>query len=310
MPERLFGGVETGGTWCVCAVGNGPDRIAARKQLPTTDPDETLRRIVDFFKRAPAVVAVGVGSFGPVDLHLGSHHWGEVMRTPKTGWSNAPIGRVLEHELGVPIRFDTDVAAAAMGEHRWGAGTDADSLCYLTVGTGVGAGLLLHGRPWHGIVHPEVGHMRVPHDLHRDPFPGVCPYHGDCLEGLACGPALAERWGSPAEELEPGHPAWELEAEYISAALANIVFTVGPDRIVVGGGVLGEPGLLAMIRRHLSELLGGYLQTPVLDPGLERYVVGPKLGDDAGVLGAIAMAQQQGEDTRPADASRTSLARP
>jgi fructokinase len=278
-------------------VGSGPDRIAAREQLPTTHPDETLRRIVDFFRHAPAAAAIGVGSFGPVDLHPGSPHWGEVTSTPKPGWSNTPIGRVLERELGVPVRFDTDVAAAAIGEHRWGAGRGSESLCYLTVGTGVGAGLLLEGRPWHGIVHPEVGHMRIPHDLERDPFPGVCPYHGDCLEGLACGPALAERWGSPAEELEPDHPAWGLEAEYISAALANIVFTVGPDRIVVGGGVLGQPELLAMIRRDLGGLLGGYLKSPVLDAGLERYLVAPALGDDAGVLGAIAMAQRHFEQT-------------
>lgn len=296
---RLFGGVETGGSWCVCAVGSGPDTIAVRERLPTTDPDETLARIVDFFRFAPAHAAIGVGSFGPVDLHLGSPHWGEVTVTPKPSWSNAAIGRVLERELGTPVCFDTDVAAAAIGEHRWGAGRGAESLCYLTVGTGIGAGLLLEGRPWHGIVHPEVGHMRIPHDLAKDPFPGVCPYHGDCLEGLACGPAVAGRWGSPAEELEPDHPAWELEAEYISAALANIVFTVGPNRIVVGGGVLGQAQLLPMIRRHLSGLLGGYLQTPVLDSGLERYVVAPALGDDAGVLGAIAMARQHVEETLP-----------
>lgn len=286
----LFGGVETGGTWCVCALGTGPTAIAAHERLPTTDPNETLGRIIEFFRRTPRPAAIGVGSFGPVDLHVGSTHWGEVTATPKPGWSNAAVGSVLEQELNVPVCFDTDVTAAAIGEHRWGAGRDAESLCYVTVGTGVGAGLLLDGRPWHGIVHPEVGHMRIPHDRARDPFAGVCPYHGDCLEGLACGPAIAARWGSPAEELRPDHPAWELEAEYIAAALANIVFTVGPDRIVVGGGVLGQSELLPMIRRHLSGLIAGYLQTPALDPGLESYLVAPSLAGDAGVLGAIAMA--------------------
>src|SRR5579875_208818 len=292
----LFGGLETGGSWCVCALGTGPEHILAREQLPTTTPLETLARIVGFFQAAEAPAAIGVGAFGPVDLHTSSPHWGEVTRTPKPGWSNAVIGPVLQRELGVPVRFDTDVAAAAIGEHRWGAGAGSDALCYMTVGTGVGVGLLLGGRPWHGIVHPEVGHMRVPHDLLVDPFPGTCPYHGDCLEGLTCGPALEQRWGRPAEQLEEDHPAWELEAGYIAAALANIVFTVGPDRIIVGGGVLGQATLLPRIRRRLRELLGGYLQTPVLDPGLERYVVAPALGDDAGVLGAIAMAESLAQE--------------
>lgn len=289
--DQIFGGVETGGTWSVCALGSGPDAIIAREQIATTDPADTLAQIVGFFRRNVTPVAIGVGSFGPVDLHADSPHWGSVTKTPKPGWSDAPVAGVLQHELGVPVCFDTDVGAAAIGEHRWGAGAGAASLCYLTVGTGVGAGLLLDGRLWHGLVHPEVGHMRVPHDLARDPFPGTCPYHGDCLEGLACGPALEQRWGRPARELGPDHPAWELEAGYIAAALANIVFTLGPDRIIVGGGVLGQERLLPLIRRCLDELLGGYLQTAVLDPGLERYVVPPGLGDDAGVLGAIAMAK-------------------
>jgi fructokinase len=272
-------------------LGTGPEQIVAREQMRTTDPQSTLARLIDFFRRNPAPSAVGVGSFGPVDLHVGSPHWGEVTRTPKPGWSHTAVGGVLQDTLGVPVRFDTDVAAAAIGEHRWGAGIGSRSLCYMTVGTGIGAGILLDGVPWHGIVHPEVGHMRVPHDLGRDPFPGICPYHGDCLEGLANGPALEQRWGCRAEQIEPGHPAWEIEAEYIAAALANIVLAVGPDRIIVGGGVLGHRALLSLIRRRLDELLGGYLQTPVLDPGLERYVVAPALGDDAGVLGAIAMAE-------------------
>ncbi len=275
----------------MCALGSGPDRIVAREQLRTSDPQSTVSQIVEFFRRNPEPVAIGVGSFGPVDLHVGSPHWGEVTRTPKPGWSDVAVGSVLEDALGVPVRFDTDVAAAAIGEHRWGAGSGCQSICYMTVGTGIGAGLLLNGRAWHGIVHPEVGHMRVPHDWQKDPFPGICPYHGDCLEGLACGPALEQRWGRRADLLEPGHPGWEMEADYIAAALANIVFTVGPDRIIIGGGVLGQPGLLALIRRRLDVLLGGYLQTPLLDPGLERYVVAPVLGDDAGVLGAIAMAE-------------------
>jgi fructokinase len=166
-----------------------------------------------------------------------------------------------------------------------------ENLCYMTVGTGIGVGLLLDTRPWHGIVHPEAGHMRIPRDREIDTFAGVCPYHGDCLEGLACGPAIAARWGRPARELERGHPAWELEAGYLAAALTNIVFTVGPERIVVGGGVLEHPDLLGMVRVRVEQMLGSYLRTPVLDPGLHQYLVAPALGDDAGVLGAISMAQ-------------------
>jgi fructokinase len=288
----LYGGVETGGTWCVCAVGSAPDSIIARTRLPTTDPQQTLAQIVEFFRQHPQTAAIGVGSFGPADVNPHSAHWGEVTTTPKPGWGDVPVGRVLERELAVPVCFDTDVGAAALGEARWGAGIGAQSLCYVTVGTGVGVGLLLDGRPWHGIVHPEVGHMRIPHDPAKDPFAGVCPYHGDCLEGLASGPAIAARWGHPAQELEAGHPAWELEAGYLAAALTNIVFTVGPERIVIGGGVLEHPGLLEMVRARVERLLGSYLRTPVLDAGLNRYLVAPSLGDDAGVLGAILMAQE------------------
>ena len=195
--SSLFGGVETGGTWCVCAVGTAPDEILAQEQFPTTQPQETLARIVEFFRAAPGPLeAVGVGSFGPVGLHRGSSTWGHVTTTPKPGWQHISVAPVIQDRLGVPVAFDNDVNAAAMGEYRWGAGRGARSLCYLTVGTGIGAGLLIHGKPWHGLVHPEVGHIRVPREreTERDSFPGTCPVHGDCWEGLASGPALAARW--------------------------------------------------------------------------------------------------------------------
>jgi fructokinase len=264
----------------------------ARQQIPTKAPLETLDRIVGFFKSAPAPAAIGIGSFGPVDLRVGSPHWGAVGRTSKAGWSHAIIAPTLEREIGIPVSIDTDTAVAALGEYRWGAGIGAESLCYITVGTGIGAGLLLNGRPWHGIVHPEIGHARIPHDLLSDPFTGVCPYHGDCLEGLASGPAIAARWGARAETLAPDHPAWVLEAEYLATAIANVILTVGPHRIIIGGGVLEQSHLLATIRARIGEQLGNYLQTPFLDAGLRRYLVAPALGDDSGVLGAIAMAQQ------------------
>jgi fructokinase len=299
----LAGGVETGGSWCVCAVGSCAGEILARERLATKDPEQTLAAIVSFFRQAPPVARIGVGAFGPVDLDPRSPTWGHVMATPKPGWQHASVARTLERALGVQVVFETDVAAAAVGEHRWGAGMGAGSLAYMTVGTGIGVGLLLGQEPWHGVSHPEAGHIRVPHDSARDPFAGVCPYHGDCLEGLACGPALAARWGRPAEQLEAEHPAWGLEADYIAAGLANLVFTVAPERIVLGGGVMAAPGLLQLVRGRLQALLGGYIQSPVLAGGLERYLVAPALGDDAGVLGAIALACQNS----PADRAHAGL---
>jgi fructokinase len=288
----IFGGVETGGTWTVCALGRGPASVTARERFPTTDPRQTLGRVVDFFRSHEPPAAIGVGSFGPVDVDPDSPHWGAVTTTPKPGWQHTPVATVLARELGVPVGFDTDVAAAAIGEQRWGAGRGAASLCYLTVGTGIGAGLLLGGHPWHGLVHPEVGHMRIPHDRDADPFDGVCPVHGDCFEGLASGPAMAKRWGTPAEELPGDHPGWALESGYVALGILNIICAVSPHRVIAGGGVFEHPALIAAVRRNLQQLLGGYLQTPLLLDGIDRYVVAPALGDDAGVLGAIAMAEE------------------
>jgi fructokinase len=288
---ELYGGVETGGTWCVCALGTGPDAIVAHERFPTAGPDETLERIVAFFRAHPPAAAIGVGAFGPLVLDPASPDWGSVAATPKPGWSHAPIATALSQRLGVAVTIDTDVAAAAVGEHRWGAGRGVPALCYLTVGTGIGAGLLINGRPVHGMVHPEVGHLRIPHDSARDPFAGACPIHGDCWEGLASGAALAARWGAAPRELPDDHPAWALEAEYVALGILAIVLVASPRRVIAGGGVLERPGLLDLVRRGLEDLLGGYLDAPELEPGLDRYVVVPELGDDAGVLGAIALAR-------------------
>jgi fructokinase len=288
---ELYGGVETGGTWVVCALGTGPRDLAAHEAFRTGSPEETLDRIVGFFAGHPLPAAIGVGAFGPVDLDPESPTWGSVTSTPKPGWGDTPVATVLRDRLGVPVRFDTDVNAAALGEHRWGAGRGADSLCYLTVGTGIGAGLLVGGRPLHGLIHPEVGHLRIPHDTGRDPFAGACPMHGDCWEGLASGKALAERWGGPVEELADDHPAWELEAEYVALGLLAIVCVASPQRIVVGGGVMERASLLGAVRGRLRALLGGYLRSDQLNEQIDRYLVAPALGDRAGVLGAIALAR-------------------
>jgi len=289
--STLYGGVETGGTWCVCALGSGPGELVADDRFRTREPASTLQDIVAFFSRGPRPAAVGVGSFGPVDAHVGSPTWGHVTTTPKPGWANAPVAPVLARGLGVPVAFDNDVTAAALGEQRWGAGHGVENLCYVTVGTGIGAGLLIEGRPLHGLVHPEVGHVRIPHDLRRDPFPGVCPYHGDCWEGLACGPALRERWGAEGRELSDDHPAWALEAEYLALGVLAIVMVASPHRVILGGGVMERPGLLELTRGRLRELVAGYMDQPLLGGDIARFLVAPALGDDAGVLGAIALAQ-------------------
>lgn len=288
----LYGGVETGGTWCVCAVGSGPEEIVASERFPTTGPEETLTRIVEFFAEGPKLQAVGIGSFGPVDLDRRSPTWGYVTSTPKPGWQHVSVGSVLAERLGVPVAFDTDVDAAALGEYRWGAGSGARSLFYLTVGTGIGGGLLIEGRPWHGLVHPEVGHIRVPRVADRDvDFAGVCPVHGDCWEGLACGPAIAERCGTKPEELGDDHPIWKVEAEYLALGILSIVLVASPERVIVGGGVIDHPSLLEMIGARVRELLAGYLETPALSDDVGSYFVRAALGDSAGVLGAIALAQ-------------------
>jgi fructokinase len=287
----IYGGVETGGTWVVCALGTGPDDITAEETFPTTEPEPTLARIAEFFERGPRPDAIGVGSFGPVDLDPASPTWGHVTSTPKPGWAHTAVAPMLAERLGVPVRFDTDVTTAAMGEQRWGAAAGVDSVCYLTVGTGIGAGLLIEGRPVHGLVHPEVGHLRVPHDRERDPFAGACPSHGDCWEGLAAGGAIGQRWGVDPRELADDHPAWELEAEYVALGILAIVFVASPRRVVIGGGVMARPGLLDAVRARLGDLNAGYLETPMLGDAIDRYVVAPALGERAGVLGAIALAQ-------------------
>jgi len=190
----------------------------------------------------------------------------------------------------VPVAFDTDVNGAALGEYRWGAARGCDPSIYLTVGTGIGGGLFAHGRLVHGLLHPEMGHIRIPHDTARDPFAGACPFHGDCFEGLASGVALEQRWGRRAESLPADHPAWDLEARYIGLALANYICTLAPQKIVIGGGVMQQARVLPLVREHTRRLLNGYIQSPLVAEAIDGYIVAPGLGSRAGVLGAIALA--------------------
>ena len=281
-----YGGVEAGGTKWVCAVGDGPDDIRDTVTFPTTTPAETIARTARFFTRNGELDAVGIGSFGPIDVGRG-----RITTTPKAGWGDTPLVAELRDELGVPVAFDTDVNAAALGEQRWGAAVGLDTFCYITVGTGIGGGGMANGRLMHGLVHPEFGHMRIPHDRDRDPFDGVCPYHGDCFEGLASGDAMRQRWGRPAEDLGDDDEAWELEAEYLALGLVNVICLLSPQRIVLGGGVPKQPSLLPLVRRRVQEVLAGYVDAAELANGIDGFIVPPALGDRAGVLGAIELAR-------------------
>lgn len=294
--SAVFGAVEAGGTKFVCAIGSGPDDVRATTRFPTTTPAETLARTIAFFRayqqQGGTLAAIGIGSFGPIDPDPHSPTYGLITATPKPGWANTDIVGAIHTALGVPVAFDTDVNAAVLGEARWGAAQGLDNAVYLTIGTGIGGGALVNGRLVHGLVHPEMGHMRLPRDPLQDPFGGVCPYHGDCWEGLASGPALAARWGRPAEELPPDHPAWPLQARYLALALVNIICVLSPQRIILGGGVMQQQQLFPLIRHETQTLLNGYIRSPALSAELEHYIVPPGLGGRSGQLGALALAQQ------------------
>ena len=289
-----YGGIEAGGTKFVCAVAADPDNILAETRFPTTNPEETLGRVVRFFQAQAQQVelkSIGIAAFGPVDLNITSPTYGHITQTPKPGWSHVDFAGLIRQALGIPVGFDTDVNGAALGEHRWGAARGVDTFVYLTIGTGIGGGGLVSGQLMHGLVHPEMGHMRLPHDREADPFPGICPFHGDCFEGLACGPAMQARWGQPAQTLPGDHPAWRLEAEYIAQALSNLIFTLSPQRIILGGGVMSQPHLFALVQQRVLALLNDYVQASQILEQIEKYIVPPELGASAGMLGAIALAQ-------------------
>jgi fructokinase len=276
----MFGAIEAGGTKFVCGIGTGPEDFVTT-QIPTTSPDATVAEALAWIgeQTSSRLSAVGIGSFGPVDLKTGY-----ITSTPKAGWRNYDLAGAVEKGLGVPVRFDTDVNAAVLGEARWGAARDVSNCLYLTIGTGIGGGAIVGGQIVHGLTHPEMGHIRIPHDVTADPYSGACPYHGDCLEGLASGPAIEERWGVPGRDLAPDHPAWILEAQYLAFGIANLVCTLSPERILIGGGVMRQSQLYEMIRRAVGRILGGYVEkVPEIGP--------PQLGELAGVLGALALAE-------------------
>ena len=301
----LCGAVEAGGTKFVCMVGTGPGDMREQSRFSTLSPEVTLRETLDFFRAASArhgqLEAIGIASFGPVDLHLDSPTYGFITSTPKPGWANVDMAGTIRDALAVPVGFDTDVNAAALAEWRWGAAQGLETFIYLTIGTGIGGGGLVNGRLMHGLVHPEMGHVRIPHDVAADPFAGVCPFHGDCLEGLASGPAMNARWLQPAEQLPDDHPGWMLEARYLALALVNFICTLSPERIVIGGGVMSKTSLYPLVRRQVLALLNNYVRAPPILEALDDYIVPPWLGGRAGVLGALALAQRLVEEPQGAE---------
>ena len=273
----IWGGMEAGGTKFVCAVASEDGGILDRAQFATESPVPTIAKAVDFFRAAGAargkLAGIGIASFGPVDLAAG-----RITTTPKPGWRNFGLADAIREKLGVNVAFDTDVNAAVVGEGRWGAARGLDTFLYLTVGTGIGGGAVAGRRLVHGLHHPEMGHIRVPHD---GSFRGVCPYHGDCLEGLACGKAMEERCGKPAETLPEDDPVWQEEARLLAHGLVNWICTLSPQLIIMGGGVMKHAGLFPAVRQNVALLLNDYVPIPDIVP--------PALGDDAGVLGAVAL---------------------
>jgi fructokinase len=292
--NKLFGGIEAGGTKFVCIVASGPDQVLEQARIPTTTPEETLGKTIEFFRpfvTSSQVDALGIGCFGPLDLDPASPIYGFITSTPKPNWSRTDVRGTLVRALNINVAIDTDVNAAALGELTWGASQGCDPSLYLTIGTGIGGGYIVNGKPLTGLLALEMGHIRIPHDLVSDPFRGNCPFHRDCFEGLASGPAIQKRFGSRGESIRDDDPFWDMEAGYIAAALVNYILTLSPKKIILGGGVMGRDFLFPMVRRKVRELLNGYAIHPSLLTDIHNYIVPPALGSRSGSLGAIALAQ-------------------
>jgi fructokinase len=290
MAEKLYGGIEGGGTKFVCAVGSGPDHIHNEIRIPTTNPTEVVQKVYEFF--APylnQLQGIGLGSFGPVDLEPSSSTYGYITNTPKPGWGNTNILGMFREKINLPIIMDMDVVIAALGEAKWGASKADSHSLYLTIGTGIGGGYIIDGKPLRGLTSLETGHIRIPHHLELDPFRGACPYHEDCFEGLAAGPAIEARFGQRGETLPDDHFFWDIEAGYIANALINYILTLAPKRIIIGGGVIQKSFMFPSVRKKVQELMNNYITHDMLSKNIDEYIVPPALGNRSGVLGAIAM---------------------
>jgi len=295
MTQKIFGAVEIGGTKITAITAKDLKTIMNKGVFPTISPKETLHDIIDFFKSTLSegefeYQAIGVGSFGPLDLNPESRTYGYITSTPKQGWQFFNIKQEIETALQTRVYLETDVNASALGEFFLYPENKIQNLVYITIGTGIGAGIIINGKIVHGLVHPEFGHIRIPHDFHQDPFPGICPFHRDCFEGLASGPAMSERWHMAPEKIPLDHIAWELEAEYISFAIANLICTISPEIIVFGGGVMQRHQLLKMVQMKTRCVLGGYIKSKSLEENISEYIITPRLKEDSGILGALSMA--------------------
>ncbi len=298
MAEKLYGGIEGGGTKFNCAIGDGPQNIVKEARFATTTPEETIGQVIEFFTPfLDQMYGIGLGSFGPFDVDPASPTFGYITTTPKPGWGNTNILGMLREKIHTPIAADMDVVVAGLGEARWGASKNDSHSLYLTIGTGIGGGYIVNGQPLRGLTSLEMGHIRIPHDLKLDPFQGACPYHGDCFEGLAAGPAIQARFGQRAETLTNDNPYWDVEAGYIAHALTNFILSLAPQRIIIGGGVMQKDFMFPLVRKKVQELLNGYISHDRIIDHMDDYIVPPALGGQAGVLGCIALAMNQPHST-------------
>lgn len=282
-----IGAIEAGGTKFVCGIGNEEGAILERVSFPTEHPDVTMKNVISYFQDKK-VEAIGIGSFGPINIDRSSPLYGHVTTTPKPGWGGFDFVGTLRKVFDVPYGWDTDVNAAAYGEAKWGAAKGLDSCVYYTIGTGIGVGVYSEGKLVHGLVHPEGGHVPVRRHP-QDDFEGGCPYHKDCLEGMAAGPAIEKRWKLKGSELPAGHEAWPMEAYYIAQSVTSTILMLSPKRIILGGGVMHQEQLLPMIRAEVLRNLNGYVSSPAILEHIDTYIVSPGLGDNAGLAGSLAL---------------------
>lgn len=283
-----LGSLEAGGTKMVCAVGDSDGTIYEQISIPTTTPEDTMPHIIDYFKEKE-IAALGIACFGPVDVNPDSETYGTILDTPKLPWRQYPILKVMQDALKLPMGLDTDVNGSCLGEVTYGTAKGLDSVIYITVGTGIGVGIVLDGRLVHGMLHPEAGHILIAPEA-GDEGHCICPYHSHCLEGLAAGPSIEKRWGAKAVELTERLEVWELESQYLAQAIVNLILTVSPKRIILGGGVMHQEQLFPLIRKKVPELMNGYIRTPQMQ-NMDNYIVPASLQDNQGIMGGIRLAE-------------------
>ena len=295
MTEKAYGAIELGGTKIVGLIAKDRSNILTKHIFPTRSPEQSILELIGFFKNRSKALGVvihhlGIGCFGPLDLDPHSQTFGSITSTPKTDWKFTDIKGNFENGLQIPVFIDTDVNAAALGEFSNLPDKAIQNFAYLTIGTGIGGGFIVNGKLIHGLVHPEFGLINIPHNKQKDPFIGCCPYHGDCFEGLASGPALEKRWGIFPKNLPENHKGWDLEAGYIGSAIMNLIFTISPQKIILGGGVMHQTHLFSKIHEKTKRLMNNYIKSKYLDSLISDLITPPKLKNDSGIIGALELA--------------------